>query len=31
MHLNGRSGKILADLIDEFLDTPAGAHSPAQA
>ena len=28
IHLNSRSGKILADLIQEFLDTSAGVDSP---
>jgi lysophospholipase L1-like esterase len=32
IHLNSRSGKILADLIQEFLDTPAGVvDSPTHA
>jgi hypothetical protein len=28
IHLNGRSGKILADLVQEFLSTGTGAGSP---
>jgi lysophospholipase L1-like esterase len=31
IHLNSRSGKILADLVQEFLDTPAGVESPTRA
>ncbi len=31
IHLNSRSGKILADLVQEFLDTPAGVDSPPHA
>jgi lysophospholipase L1-like esterase len=30
IHLNSRSGKILADLVQEFLDTEPGAGSPSQ-
>jgi lysophospholipase L1-like esterase len=28
IHLNSRSGTILADLVQEFLETPTGADSP---
>jgi lysophospholipase L1-like esterase len=31
IHLNSRSGKILADLVQEFLDTPAGIDRPTHA
>lgn len=31
IHLNSRSGRILADLVQEFLDTPAAVNSPTRA
>lgn len=31
IHLNSRSGKILADLVQQFLDMPAGVDSPTRA
>jgi lysophospholipase L1-like esterase len=31
IHLNSRSGRILADLIQQFLDTPAGVDSSTHA
>jgi lysophospholipase L1-like esterase len=31
IHLNSRSGEILADLVQQFLDMPAGVDSPTRA
>jgi lysophospholipase L1-like esterase len=31
IHLNSRSGKILADLVQAFLNTPAAVEGPARA